>query len=97
MIKCYYLNQNEASTVKLGLVETKLAIIPAAGGTQRLSRLIGVSKAKELIYTGRILDGNQAKELGLVNHSVAQNEKGDAAYSNILKFKILVNFNFILF
>lgn len=81
IINIDFFKLNVASTVKLGLVETKLAIIPAAGGTQRLSRLIGVSKAKELIYTGRILDGDQAKELGIVNHSVAQNEKGDAAYS----------------
>jgi methylglutaconyl-CoA hydratase len=42
--------------------------------------LIGVSKAKELIYTARILDGDQAKEYGLVNYSVKQNNEGNAAY-----------------
>ncbi|CAK5034377.1 unnamed protein product [Meloidogyne enterolobii] len=39
---------------KLGLVETKLAIIPGAGGTQRLPRIVGLAKAKELIFTGKI-------------------------------------------
>jgi methylglutaconyl-CoA hydratase len=66
-------------------VETKLAIIPGAGGTQRLTRLIGVSKAKELIYTGRTLDGNEALQIGLVSHSVKQNEQGDAAYARALE------------
>ncbi len=44
-----------ANSAKLGLTETKLGIIPGAGGTQRLPRLIGSAKAKELIYTGLIL------------------------------------------
>ncbi|GAA5811434.1 hypothetical protein MFLAVUS_004871 [Mucor flavus] len=56
-------------TAKMGLTETKLAIIPGAGGTQRLPRLIGVPKAKELIFTGEIFDSVKAKEYGVVNHA----------------------------
>nr|KAF6443568.1 enoyl-CoA hydratase domain containing 2 [Molossus molossus] len=51
-----------------------------AGGTQRLPRCLGVALAKELIFTGRRLSGMQAQALGLVNHAVAQNKEGDAAY-----------------
>ncbi|KAI8994953.1 ClpP/crotonase-like domain-containing protein [Pilobolus umbonatus] len=54
---------------KMGLTETKLAIIPGAGGTQRLPRLIGIPKAKELIFTAQILDSTKAKEFGVVNHT----------------------------
>ena len=54
-----------ATTV--GLTETKLAIIPGAGGTQRLTRLVGVAKAKELIFAARRLSAQEAFELGLVN------------------------------
>lgn len=57
-----------SEVAKIGLVETKLAILPGAGGTQRLTRLVGSSLAKELIFTARILNGRQAKELGIVNH-----------------------------
>lgn len=73
-----------ASEAKMGLVETKLAIIPGGGGTQRLPRIVGTAKAKELIYTGRILDGEQALEIGLVNQVVPQNKTGDAAYQAAL-------------
>jgi enoyl-CoA hydratase/carnithine racemase len=51
----------------LGLTETKLGIIPGAGGTQRLSRLIGLSKAKDLIFRGAKISSLEALELGVVN------------------------------
>ncbi|CAA7392077.1 unnamed protein product [Spirodela intermedia] len=52
------------------LPETGLAIIPGAGGTQRLPRIIGKASAKELIFTGRKVDAKEAMALGLVNHCV---------------------------
>ncbi|XP_067424562.1 methylglutaconyl-CoA hydratase, mitochondrial isoform X3 [Emydura macquarii macquarii] len=73
-----------ASSAKMGLVETKLAIIPGAGGTQRLPRTIGVSLAKELIFSARTVDGEEAKSIGLISHVVEQNESGDAAYRRAL-------------
>ena len=48
-----------------------------AGGTQRLPRCLGVALAKELIFTGRRLSGEQAQALGLVNQAVAQKEDGN--------------------
>lgn len=74
-----------ATSAKMGLVETKLAIIPGAGGTQRLPRTISVSLAKELIFAARVIDGSEAKALGLANHAVEQNNKGDAAYLRALE------------
>lgn len=69
-----------ASSAVMGLIETTRGLLPGAGGTQRLPRCLGVALAKELIFTGRRLSGAQAQALGLVNHAVAQNEEGDAAY-----------------
>lgn len=73
-----------ASNAKMGLVETKLGIIPGGGGTQRLSRLVGPAIAKELIFTGRIFDGEQAFKMSVVNHVVPQNEEGTAAFLKAL-------------
>jgi len=56
-----------SSEAKMGLTEVSLGIIPGAGGTQRLPRIIGVGKAKELIYTARRISANEALEIGLIN------------------------------
>jgi enoyl-CoA hydratase len=56
----------------LGLTETSLAIIPGAGGTQRLPRLIGESKALELILTAKRLTSEEAHEIGLVTRVVSK-------------------------
>jgi methylglutaconyl-CoA hydratase len=68
-----------AASAELGLTETRLAIIPGAGGTQRLPRLIGLAKAKELIFTGRRIDAATALELGLVNQVLPDSELASAA------------------
>ena len=64
-----------SSSATLGLVETGLGLIPGAGGTQRLPRVVGVPKAKELIYTARKFSGTYAESIGLVN---AVSEPGKA-------------------
>ncbi|MFC4770260.1 enoyl-CoA hydratase [Effusibacillus consociatus] len=53
---------------KFGLTETSLGIIPGAGGTQRLPRLIGKGRAKELIFTAKRIDANEALAIGLVEY-----------------------------
>ena len=56
-----------SETSRLGLPEVKLGVFPAGGGTERLPRLIGESRARELIYTGEPVDAREAWRLGLVN------------------------------
>ncbi len=63
-----------ADTARMGLTETRLAIIPGGGGTQRLPRLIGKARAKEMIFTGRQIDAKEALEIGLVNQMVTPGE-----------------------
>jgi len=56
-----------SDNASMGLTETKLGIIPGAGGTQRLSRIIGIARAKELIFTGKIINAKEAFDIGLLN------------------------------
>jgi enoyl-CoA hydratase/carnithine racemase len=62
----------------MGLVEARLGIIPGAGGTQRLARLVGIGRAKEFIFTGRRFDTRVARELGLVAEVVPASQLGTA-------------------
>ncbi|OZM73936.1 enoyl-CoA hydratase [Amycolatopsis antarctica] len=66
--------------VKVGQPEIQLGIIPGAGGTQRLARLIGPSKAKDLIYTGRFVKAEEALALGILDEVVAPDEVYAAAH-----------------
>jgi methylglutaconyl-CoA hydratase len=59
-----------SETAKFGLTETSLGIIPGAGGTQRLPRLVGKGRAKELIFTARRMEASEALEIGLVEYTV---------------------------
>ncbi|OQX26505.1 MAG: enoyl-CoA hydratase [Desulfobacteraceae bacterium IS3] len=56
-----------SKSASMGLTETRLAIIPGAGGTQRLPRLVGKGKAKELMFTGRRVDAEEALRINMVN------------------------------
>jgi len=60
-----------AENAVLGLPEITLGVIPGAGGTQRRPRLIGASRAKEMIFTGRSVKGVEAVDIGLANRAVA--------------------------
>ena len=55
----------------LGLPEVRLAVTPSTGGTQRLPRIVGLARAKELLLTGRVITAQEAERIGLVNEMVA--------------------------
>ena len=68
-----------APHAQFGLTETTLAIIPGAGGTQRLPRIVGRSRAKDLILTGRKFDCAEAERMGLVNRIAPAGKLHDTA------------------
>jgi enoyl-CoA hydratase len=77
-----------SETMKIGQPEVALGIIPGFGGTQRLSRLVGVAKAKELIFTGKNIKADEAEKIGLVNKVVASEElmaEAESLANQILK------------
>ena len=59
---------------KLGLPEVRLAVTPGAGGTQRLPRVVGAARAKQMILTGAVLTAEEAERIGLVNEVVPAGE-----------------------
>jgi enoyl-CoA hydratase/carnithine racemase len=67
-----------AESAKLGQPEVGLGIIPAAGATYRLPRLVGLGRARELIFTGRIIDAAEALSIGLVERVVPDDQLEDA-------------------
>ena len=68
-----------ADDAKLGQPEILLGIIPGAGGTQRLTRLVGPAKAKDLIFTGRFVEADEALRIGLVDRCVPADEVYETA------------------
>jgi len=68
-----------ADSARLGQPEILLGIIPGAGGTQRLSRLVGPAKAKDICFTGRFVGAEEAERIGLVDKVVPAEETYDVA------------------
>ena len=71
---------------KLGQPEILLGIIPGAGGTQRLPRLVGPAKAKDIIYSGRFVGAEEALAIGLVDRVVAPDDVYDAAVEMVSRY-----------
>jgi enoyl-CoA hydratase/carnithine racemase len=75
-----------ADNAKLGQPEIMLGVIPGAGGTQRLARLVGPAKAKDLVFTGRHVDAQEALAIGLVDRVVPAAEVYEAALAMVRPF-----------
>ena len=71
------------SRARIGLPEIKLGLVPGFGGTQRLARLIGVSRALEIMMSGRFVDAQEANQIGLVNRVLPD---GEPAVSQAIAF-----------
>ena len=74
-----------ADSAKFGQPEVKLGIIPGFAGTQRLARLVGKGRAKELVFTGEMINAEEACRIGLVNRVVAKDRLMEEARAMALK------------
>jgi enoyl-CoA hydratase/carnithine racemase len=75
-----------ADDAKLGQPEIKLGIIPGAGGTQRLARLVGPARAKDLVMSGRMVDADEALRIGLADRVVPAAEVYEAAVALVRQY-----------
>ncbi|MEH1126573.1 enoyl-CoA hydratase/isomerase family protein [Micromonospora sp. CPCC 206061] len=75
-----------ADDAKLGQPEIKLGIIPGAGGTQRLARLVGPARAKDLVMSGRMVDAKEALQIGLADRVVPAAEAYEAAVALVRQY-----------
>jgi 3-hydroxypropionyl-coenzyme A dehydratase len=73
-----------STNAKIGQTEVKIGIPPGWGGTQRLARIVGMAKAKELIYTGKIITSKEAKEINLFNYVISL----DKNHSSLISDKV---------
>jgi enoyl-CoA hydratase len=83
-----------SDNAKMGLPEVTLGLIPGYGGTQRLPQLVGKGRAMEMIMTAAMITAEQAKDYGLVNHVVPQEEL--LSFTNVIAQKIIKNAPFAI-
>lgn len=80
-LACHYRVCANSPSVKFGLPEAQLGILPGGGGTQRLPRLIGIAKSLEMILTGKNIDAKKAYKIGLVDDCVPENQLFEKAFA----------------
>src|SRR3954471_22918798 len=78
--------RSAAADARLGQPEILLGIIPGAGGTQRLPRLVGVAKAKDIVFSGRFVDSAEALAIGLVDEVVPADDVHTAAVARVQRY-----------